>query len=786
MASEQATGNDVNATQTGPTGDPSPSVASADSTRSAPSRWRPLAILAGIVIASTLAYSLASWARYEEFFTSNWDLGINMQLLWTNTHGYLLYESGDYEFAHVNSFLYIHPTYIAIPISFLYRILPSAATLFVLQAGVVALSAIPLYLIGRQVRTPGWVLYAGLGVYLASFPILSGILFDFHWEAFIPAEFLWTFYLWDRGRYWWAALPATLSLVTLDVFPILIIALVAYFGYPLVRAYFASPRKNLHKIWSTLRGPALPLIGLLALAVAGYGIFFVVDHYVLPSVVGRPSFPAPQSNFFLGLYWWSVSLDTVGPRLLYWLLLFAAFGFLPLVYRQRLLILSLPWAIYTVIMVPYAAYTTFGFQYSLIAVGPLAIGFVEGLGAVTRAHRPGHPSGLTSWGWLLLLLPLLGASLTSSLLLIESTLTAQWLGLAIGLWLLSGLLVLRYAARRRSLTKRSPSRITVTPRTRRRGVQVACVSAIVVLAACNVALSPLNPANFVGAGEGGYSFNYSPSPSFGYMSMLVDKIPEGATVVASDNLFPFVANNPRAYSLLWFPSAPTYLPFNATHLPEYVLLSTSQGFAVPVFLNSVLYNQSVYGIVAMLYSSALYPGSIYLFQLGYSGSSDVVQVTPFPTKTVLCGNDFALGPSGVVVAEAGTRCGTVLESRPASNLSGNNATIWYGPYSTLIAGNYTVTISLEGSISPPGPSNAPILVMNANALGTGYWYYVVIQANMVSTTQWTNFTYHFQLTEPRPQAEWRGYLAGPTVNGRFIPGYDKLNFIEIDYSPFTA
>jgi len=301
----------------------------------------------------------------------------------------------------------------------------------------------------------------------------------------------------------------------------------------------------------------------------------------------------------------------------------------------------------------------------------------------------------------------------------------------------------------------------------------------------NIALSPFNPANFLGPGEGAYSFTYNPSPTFPYMSALVAEIPAGAPVLSSDNLFPFVANNPHAYSLLWYPAAPTYLPFNATHLPEYVLLSTSQWFA-PSFLESALSKTSVYGLVTIIYTTASYPGSIFLYHLGYSGISKIVYATPFSTTTVLCGKDLAIGASGVVVPETGTRCGSVIESQPASNLSGNGATIWYGPYSTLLPGNYTVTISLEGGLSAPGSSNAPILVMNANALGTGYWYDVVITANQVSTTQWTNFTYHFHLLSPVPKAEWRGYLAGPTVDGQFVPGSTRLNFISIDYAPVSG
>ena len=64
--------------------------------------WIALFVLLG---AFAGLYSALSQLRFEEFYAGNWDLGINMQLLWTNTHGYLLFETGDYEFALDNIFI---------------------------------------------------------------------------------------------------------------------------------------------------------------------------------------------------------------------------------------------------------------------------------------------------------------------------------------------------------------------------------------------------------------------------------------------------------------------------------------------------------------------------------------------------------------------------------------------------------------------------------------------------------------------------------------------------------
>jgi uncharacterized membrane protein len=735
-----------------------------------------------VVTAFSLLYTGLSFLRYTEFYAENWDLGINMQAAWTNDHGYFAFSSALSEGVRAQSFYFIHPAYLMYPVSWVYNLAPYALTLFAIQAVVLASSAIPLYLLGRQAAVPPKIAFAGIAIYLASLPILSGFLFDYHWEAFIPASFLWTFYLWGKGRYWWAALPATLGLFTIEVFAALLLAIAAYFAWPYIRALFTPPRKHWDQVRRTLAGPARPLLGLVALAIVGFLGPVFVAWYWLPSLTGAtPVFPPPPPHNIIGIPYWGVSASNLGPRLFYWLILLSSFGFLPLLHRQRLLILSIPWVLYSVVMTPNPAFTLIRYHYSLIAVAPLAIGFLEGLGAMTRSSDRESVAGLPFWGWLVLLVPVFVVGVIAPLTLIRPTTTDLWVGLGIALWVLVGFLAMRFVARRRASTPpRDPRGTGPGPARRRTALRVTLIVSLVVLVSSNIALSPLNPATFLGPGEASYSFTYSPSPSFDQMPGLLSHIPSGASVFASDNLFPFVANNPRAYSTFWYPGPIPYLPFNASNLPEVVLLSSTQWF-LPTFLNGVLFNQSVYGLVYVIYGNQ-YPGSIFLYELGYSGSSHVVEATPFPATTVLCGNDLAIGPSGSVAPLSGSRCGSIIESRPATNLSGNNATIWYGPYSDLLPGNYTVKISLRGELSGPGPANSAVLVMNANAAGVPYWYDVVVYENQISPTQWTNLTFHFSLGAPRPLAEWRGYLAGATVSGTFVPGSCQLNYIEVDYT----
>ena len=741
-------------------------------------RW-PLSLLV-IVVGFGVAYFGLSFLRYLELYGTNWDLGVNMQAAWTTTHGYLMYESGDYESVRALSFLFIHPAYVLFPVAGIYFFAPYAATLFAIQGLALASSAIPLYRIGIRAGVRPTLLFAGLVVYLASLPVLSGFLYDFHWEAFLPMEFLWTYYLWERSRYWAAAIPAVVGSLTLEVFPVLIVALVAYFGWPHLRALLGKGSPRWSRFGATLRGPARPLIGLLALGVAGFVGPVMFSVYLLPKILGSgPIFESSGSGSYFGFLYVSFSSQLVGIRVLYWLTLLGSFGFLPLLNRQRLLILTLPWFLYTVAVTPNQAFTTLGYQYSLVAIGPLAIGFVEGLAIFAVTPQSRANPWLTPWTWLVLELPFVVLSFLDPSVLVRPTVDNCWIGLSVGSWALvgSGVWWLFWARRRRTA---APGRFQSHRGTYRflKPGRAALIGAVAILVSANVMLSPLNTSNFRGPGSAAYSFTYAPNPVYGPLVSLADKIPTTATVVASDNLFPFVANNRHAYSLFWYPMTPPYWPFNATNLPGYVLLSTDQWF-VPSYIESALYNSRDYGLAATLYYAAGYPGSVFLFELHYTGSVSVVEVDPFSPVMTLCPNALALGPSGVVRNAPGTLCGSTVQSQPASNLSGNNATIWYGPYATLLPGNYTVTISLRGNLSAPAPLSSPVVVMDANALGTPLWYSVAISANQLSPTNWTTFTYHFALTEPHPQAEWRGYIAGPHVGGVSEPGDIARQFIQV-------
>lgn len=53
--------------------------------------------LAVIIPIAVFVMVSISYIRYLDFYTSNWDLGLEMQMLADNFHGYILYEAADFE-----------------------------------------------------------------------------------------------------------------------------------------------------------------------------------------------------------------------------------------------------------------------------------------------------------------------------------------------------------------------------------------------------------------------------------------------------------------------------------------------------------------------------------------------------------------------------------------------------------------------------------------------------------------------------------------------------------------
>jgi len=165
--------------------------------------------LSALVVGFALYFSFYSIGRHHALRSSAFDLGIFDQLVWNVAHGHSLV----YTIESVSNRWLVHQEPILYLVALPYLLAPRAETLLVIQAVIVAASAIPLYLIVRR-WTDGrpWV---GLLIVLAYFlsPALEGVVVsDFHETALAPLFLLGALYFLEERR---LALAATALLFAL-------------------------------------------------------------------------------------------------------------------------------------------------------------------------------------------------------------------------------------------------------------------------------------------------------------------------------------------------------------------------------------------------------------------------------------------------------------------------------------------------------------------------------------------------------------------------------------------
>lgn len=712
--------------------------------------------------------------RADNFYTFNWDLGINQQMLWTTLHGQVLYEAGDNEFYGVHSFLQVHSTYVAFLIAPIYSAAPRPATLFAVQAVVFGSSAIPLYLIGSSVVRRKALLYVAVLVYLTSFAAISALLYDFHWEAFLPLEFLSLFWLLRQRRYALSLVPLLAGVLTLEVFPFLVGGAVLFFLWErLDQGSWAWK-----KVWKDRE--ARLLAGLLVVAVVSYAVVRLLQYLVVPHLIGAPGPATGTSSSLLSPFVVTAKADTLARGALYWWVLLACLGFLPLL-SPRHLILALPWFVNSMLFSPSFA-SQFGNQYALIAIVGLAVPFVYGLGrlestSIASPRREGITLALFCES---AALAILAAFPSGSRALLSGAPAAPVVVLVFA-GPLAALVVFVLGPRGSA----SPTRETAPPRRNslRRAIVPMVVAMLAALLVFNATMTPLNTHNFKATPYPGYLFQWGENPVASHMAWLTGFLPHNAEVLASDNLFTLVANDPNAYSVPWFPvtsvSVLPHFPFSSDRLPKFVLVDSSQLLYLPLFLAQDLFNRSVYGLVADVYATA-YPGSVFLYEQGYSGPAQEQNAVTPPSAYFFTAANLSLGPQGIVVSSPSAQFGSEIRSRSVMQ-PGNNDLIWYGPHVDLAPGVYRVVFNLT---AVPVNSTNPLAELSIGVFLSGTTLVnltgSVVYPDQLTSAAGPGLTYDVTLSQTLPLVELRGTLA---LTQGAPNGFISLNYIEVDRLP---
>ena len=678
-------------------------------------------LLGALVALAAAAIFALSMIRSADYFTAAYDLGAYQQILWTGAHGGTFFDAPDSELVFVPNIFWIHPAPLLVLLAPLYAAAPKPATLFLLQSLAIALAAIPLYAISKHIGVPGrWALVPSL-LLIVWVPTLSGALFDFHLESFLPVGLLTAFALWQRQRYLWGLVAAVFVFSTLEVGPVYVVFLAIYFLLPSGTGPTgssgskagASRQSTTSRISTFVRGygrflvqrEALWSAGLLAGSVGAFlllrawqsgALLASLGHPVPPGVPGAPVAYTGWTGGSLGL-----SISALGQgfsdRLEYWLVAYALVGFLPFL-APRALLLTIPSWLLSFLYYEPSTFATFGTQHGLLNVFPVFVGVALGMVRLVPALRPLEPSVPTA----------------------------------------------RYGP-------------PVLPSRAKPWV----VGALVLLVATNMALSPANPwPQEPTNGNGGYSISYSIPPGGAELQQLAGLVSPDADVLASDNLFPLVANDPSAYTLLWYPANPPFLPFNSSHLPTYVLLAQNEVGDSPDWLVHSLYDGSTYRLRGVAWSTPV--GTGLLFERSWTGPT-ATWGTP-PRGGSYAADAFWLGPAAQL--PSGGSIGAQAPSGTSAIVSqgGVQGVVWYGPYESLAPGNYSASVKLKVSEWGGAPVNTSrsVLELEIGAWGFGDWVDRWFSVADLKDRAMTVLNVSFEVTQPAVDVEVRGIQTSTT------------------------
>ena len=228
-------------------------------------------------------FSAIAFYRYQSFSFHDMDLVAINQTFWNVAHGRLV---SDYygEAALLSG----HKWFIIFPLLPLYALFPGPLTLLFLQCLALGLGSWAVYLLGREILNKIWgLLFASC--YLI-YPALNYVnLFEFHIIAFATPLLLFTFYFYQKKRWWLFLLFVFLSLsVREDV-------ALPVFGIGLF-AVLQGLLQGKSKFWPRFKWGVIPLI----LSVS----WFLACNNLIPALISKGPIEAAGSTMVESFYGW--------------------------------------------------------------------------------------------------------------------------------------------------------------------------------------------------------------------------------------------------------------------------------------------------------------------------------------------------------------------------------------------------------------------------------------------------------------------------------------------------
>lgn len=340
-----------------------------------------------------IIFSYYTLLKHYTFNSYAWDLGIFNQALYTTLfYGKLLYYTADQFLNPTGSYLAFHFSPILFTLLPLYAIFPSAETLLVVKSFLLALGALPLYLLAKDTLKSDRAALMIAIAYLLHPAIQGSNWFDFQQQVFIPILVFFFVYFMNKEKWKLYFFMLALSLMISEHTTLLMIALSAYY------LLTGNIREMLHLI----RKPRITRETVMILTV----ILCVFSFYISESI--KSLFPIRSE--FLEIYKATSTYNVLGfkggslislifyvllnpnksieaflydypIKLLYIVFLFAPLAFLS--FGSKIAVVSI------LLLIPfllsnYPAYYKIGAHYPLYVITPIFLAAIDTLSKKTR------------------------------------------------------------------------------------------------------------------------------------------------------------------------------------------------------------------------------------------------------------------------------------------------------------------------------------------------------------------------------------------------------------------
>ncbi|MBI2442602.1 MAG: DUF2079 domain-containing protein [Candidatus Levybacteria bacterium] len=247
-------------------------------------------ILFVLVVAYIVYFALASFLRYDNFYTGRFDLGNMVQAVWNTSQG-RLFAVTDTQGIGETTRLAFHADFFLIFLAPFYMLWPSPKLLLLVQTVVLALGAVFVYKLGLHILRNKGVSISFAVAYLLNPSVQRSNLYDFHAVVLATTFLLGAFYFMKTRRYWWFLFFAFLAGSTKEQ----VWAIVGLMGLFIVGRSLYTMRAARSRFTSYLKKELV--LGSIV-AIVSLTTFYMLFSVVIPGIRGEQHFAAEYFSDF--------------------------------------------------------------------------------------------------------------------------------------------------------------------------------------------------------------------------------------------------------------------------------------------------------------------------------------------------------------------------------------------------------------------------------------------------------------------------------------------------------